>query len=56
MPKLKNIKHTIRKLWLGKKENITVQMNVSNSISRILVNMPHSQNLNSFFQVAGREC
>ena len=31
------------------KQNKTVQMNVSNSISRILVNMPYLQNLNSFF-------
>lgn len=38
------------------KQNKTVQMNVSNSISRILVNMPYLQNLNSFFQVASREC
>ena len=53
MPKKKHKTHN-KKAMARKKT--TVQMNVSNSISRILVSMPHSQNLNSFFQVAGREC
>lgn len=30
-------------------------MNVSNSISSILVNMPYSQNLRGFFSGTGRE-